>query len=101
MDDVSEYEITDALDVGFSGFSFSNDTNDIVDFQLVFIIKPLDILNASQENVKSCPLFGEVTDGEAVLEQLSRKRLTERGGFKVWIKFEQWACDDDEDDDDD
>ena len=76
-------------------------TDHLVDFELVFLIKPLDILNANQDNVKICPLFGEVIDGEAVLEQLSKKRLTERGGFKVLINFQQWACDDDNDDEDD
>lgn len=97
----SENGTTDALDVGFSRCSYSED-DEIVDFQLAFLIKPLNMINTvpNQDKIRSCPLFGEVIDGEGVLEVLSRKRKTERSGFKVWIEFQRWKDSDGNDDTD-
>jgi len=48
--------------------------------------------------VQSCPLLGQVIDRDNVLEELSKKRLSDRSGFKVLFKFLQWANNDEGDD---
>jgi len=94
-EDASEYDIADALDVGFFSYSYVND--EIVGFQLAFLMKPLNMINTvpNQYNIPSCSLFGQVIDGEGVMEVLSKKRKTERSGFKAWIDFQQSKDNDD------
>ncbi len=99
LQDSSGYHINDELDVGLSGYTYTTGTNDIIKFKLAFLVKPFDTVNASQMKVKSCPLLGQVIGGDNVLEELSKKRLSDRSGFKVLFKFQQWANNNDEDDD--
>ena len=74
--------VTDAQEVGFYNFSVDW-KNSIVNFQLAFMIK-----RPNPAQISSCPLFGDLCSGRDVLEELSKKGLNERIGFKVWIDFQ-------------
>ena len=69
------------MDVGFFDFDYGGENGIMLGFTLSFHLRDLDAHHMRRKS----PLFGRMTEGEAVLDALSRKKLNERDGFSVSI----------------
>jgi len=78
--DAPEKDAGEALDVGFSGFSY-DDGNTVAEFRLIFLLKSMNLGNN--------PLFGRIIKGQDVVTKLSQEEQKKKSDLEVSIIYKQ------------